>query len=253
MKESPSVPVGQGDFRTRLFKPARELDYLINLPVAKAHCQTRITCALKNLKGLLPDSEKRRFHSQGLHRPIAELSRLVRQDLIIADGIQGDLTFEEGGNPVRMDRIMIARDPVLLDSFVAESLGYHWTDIEHLSLAARLGVGRPLENREQIVELNRPQGSAEPITGTRALKRLLDHIDERQACSTCLGGLIHALQRLENQGRLAGFKKKICIGQGFKEISGSNIGIGNCTAGFSRFLPGCPPSPADIVPFLRPK
>ncbi|NLM36562.1 MAG: DUF362 domain-containing protein, partial [Firmicutes bacterium] len=38
------------------------VDYLINLPVLKAHCQTLLTCALKNLKGCIPDDEKRRFH-----------------------------------------------------------------------------------------------------------------------------------------------------------------------------------------------
>ena len=47
------------------------LDYLINVPVLKGHCQTKITCALKNLKGCIPNSEKRRFHTMGLHKPIA--------------------------------------------------------------------------------------------------------------------------------------------------------------------------------------
>ena len=39
------------------------VDYMINVPVMKGHCQTRITCALKNMKGLIPNAEKRRFHS----------------------------------------------------------------------------------------------------------------------------------------------------------------------------------------------
>ena len=32
-----------------------------------------MTCALKNLKGCLPDREKRRFHALGLTKPIAAL------------------------------------------------------------------------------------------------------------------------------------------------------------------------------------
>jgi len=60
-------------------------DYLINLPVLKGHCQTNITCALKNLKGCISDSEKRKFHRQGLHQPIAYLNKLLKQDLIIID------------------------------------------------------------------------------------------------------------------------------------------------------------------------
>ena len=30
-------------------------DYFINVPVLKGHCQTRMTCCLKNLKGCIPD------------------------------------------------------------------------------------------------------------------------------------------------------------------------------------------------------
>lgn len=48
-------------------------DFLVDLPVLKGHCQTRMTCALKNLKGCIPDREKRRFHTLGLTRPIAAL------------------------------------------------------------------------------------------------------------------------------------------------------------------------------------
>ena len=44
---------------------ALDADFLIDLPVLKGHCQTEMTCALKNLKGCLPDREKRRFHSDG--------------------------------------------------------------------------------------------------------------------------------------------------------------------------------------------
>ena len=33
------------------------VDFLINVPVMKGHCQTKITCALKNMKGLIPNSE----------------------------------------------------------------------------------------------------------------------------------------------------------------------------------------------------
>ena len=29
----------------------KDIDYLINVPVLKGHCQTKITCALKNMKG----------------------------------------------------------------------------------------------------------------------------------------------------------------------------------------------------------
>ena len=59
----------------RVCRRALEVDYLIDVPVLKAHCQTRMTCALKNLKGCIPDREKRRFHRDGLHRSIARLGQ----------------------------------------------------------------------------------------------------------------------------------------------------------------------------------
>ena len=93
-----------------------EVDRLINLPVLKGHCQTIMTCALKNLKGCLPDSEKRRFHSIGLHRPIAALNLAIRPDLILVDALCGDITFEEGGNPLEMNRLIMGCDPVKIDA-----------------------------------------------------------------------------------------------------------------------------------------
>ncbi|MCD7885251.1 MAG: DUF362 domain-containing protein, partial [Lachnospiraceae bacterium] len=68
----------------------QEFDFLINVPVLKGHCQTKITCALKNMKGLIPNREKRRFHSMGLHDPIAHLNAGIHQDFIVVDHICGD-------------------------------------------------------------------------------------------------------------------------------------------------------------------
>ena len=58
---------------------AMKLDFLINVPVMKGHCQTKITCALKNMKGLIPNTEKRHFHAMGLHKPIAHLAARLRR------------------------------------------------------------------------------------------------------------------------------------------------------------------------------
>ena len=118
-----------------------KVDYLINMPVLKGHCQTNITCALKNMKGCIPNSEKRRFHSMGLHKPIAYLNKLIRQNLIIVDGMNGDLNFEEGGNPVQMNTIIAGKDPVLVDSYAAHLMGFSIKGIPYISIAASIGAG----------------------------------------------------------------------------------------------------------------
>lgn len=131
-----------------------KVGYLINVPVMKGHCQTKMTCALKNMKGCIPDSEKRRFHTMGLHKPIAYLNKIIKQDLIIVDGMNGDLNFEEGGNPVRMNRIFAGKDPVLIDAYAAYLMGFSVEEIPYIGLAERIGVGTAdLENAD-IVELN---------------------------------------------------------------------------------------------------
>ncbi len=126
-------------------------DFLINIPVLKGHCQTKITCALKNLKGLLPNAEKRHFHQMGLHRPIAHLAAAVRQDFIVIDHICGDPDFEEGGRPLTKNCIMAALDPVLADSYACYLLGYTADDVPYIRLAEELGVGSADLNKAEIL------------------------------------------------------------------------------------------------------
>ena len=54
MQKEKGAPVQCGDMTLNICKSVLDLDFLINVPVLKGHCQTKITCALKNMKGLLP-------------------------------------------------------------------------------------------------------------------------------------------------------------------------------------------------------
>ena len=96
---------------------------LVNIPVLKGHGQTRLTCALKNLKGCIPDSEKRRYHSLGIHRPVALLNTVVKPAFTLVDGLNGDPYWEEGGSPERRDILLLGRDPVAIDSCACSLLG----------------------------------------------------------------------------------------------------------------------------------
>jgi uncharacterized protein (DUF362 family) len=232
---------------------ALALDFMINLPVMKGHCQTLLTCALKNNKGIIPDREKRRFHSLGLHRPIAHLNTQARNDFIVADGICGDLDFEEGGNPVPSGRIFAARDPVLCDAWAAEQMGYRVGEIPYIGMAEKLGVGRGDPARARVRELNRPALSPNisgslPRPGAK-VRQLARHIEESNACSACYAALVFALSRM-GQGELARLGGRIALGQGFRGGTGK-LGVGNCCSGFTRFCPGCPPSGAKVLAFLR--
>ena len=234
---------------------ALAVDFMINLPVMKGHCQTLLTCALKNNKGIISDREKRHFHSLGLKTPIAHLNTVARNDFIVVDGICGDLDFEEGGNPVYAGRMFAARDPVLCDAWAAGLMGYKVSEIPYIGLAESLGVG--VTGPAQVRELNRSSDAA--ATGGRLqyrrwdkspakVRQLSGSVREESACSACYAGLIFALSRLGgNERKRLG---EICIGQGFQGKKGS-LGVGRCTADFDASCPGCPPTGAEALAFLK--
>jgi uncharacterized protein (DUF362 family) len=232
---------------------AMAVDFMINLPVMKGHCQTLLTCALKNNKGIMPDREKRRFHSLGLHKPIAHLNTVARNDFIVVDGICGDLDFEEGGNPVFAGRMFAARDPVLCDAWAAAQMGYRTEDVPYIGLAEKLKVGIGDPQKAVLRELNRAESAAgssseAPRPGGK-VKQLAARIREAEACSACYAGLVFALSRM-NRDELARLKEPVAIGQGFRGKKGV-IGVGQCTSGFDAYCPGCPPSGMAVLEFLR--
>ena len=230
-------------------KCAFDVDFMINVPVMKGHCQTRVTCALKNLKGLLPNSEKRRFHTMGLHKPIAHLSRGIRQDFILVDSICGDPSFEEGGNPMVMNRIFAALDPVLCDSYVCKLLQYRTDEVPYIGMAEKLGSGSTDLSKAIVRELNLPDRQ-DVLPDIRRVMRLAEMAEDVDSCSACYGYLIPALDQLDREGLLKDFPEKICIGQGYKGKTGK-LGIGNCTKDFEHSLKGCPPVETAIYDFLK--
>lgn len=235
--------------KIKLCDKAAAADYMINMPVLKGHCQTTITCALKNNKGVIPNSEKRRFHTLGLHKPIAHLNTIARNDFILVDNICGDLDFEEGGNPVVMNRVLGFKDPVLCDAFVCDCMGYSVEDVPYITIAERLGVGSTDTAHANIICLNEAANGDSHFKMTRRVQNLADYTEPRDACSACYGSLIYALDRLNDSGYLNKGLPKICIGQGYKGKDGV-IGVGQCTSCFGKTLGGCPPKTADIVEFL---
>jgi len=233
-------------------KPLLETDFLINLPVLKGHCQTYMTCAMKNLKGCLPDSEKRRFHQLGLMKPIAYLNKALKPGLTIVDAICGDLDFEEGGNPVPMGRIIAGVDSVLIDTYGAALLGFDVQDVEYIGIGEGLGVGSTDLEAAELHEYNEEAKTKNTYAPTNLARRLGKNVVADKACSACYGSLIHALKRLE-EGGFKVPKDKICIGQGFRGKSGEGLGIGACTHCFKDNVPGCPPTAAAMMEFLKSK
>lgn len=220
---------------------ALDAGFLINLPVLKGHCQTALTCALKNCKGCIPDREKRRFHTEGLIKPIAALAAALRPQLTIVDSICGDLDFEEGGNPIHTGRMFLGTDPVQIDAYGCQLMGLDLSEVPYIALAEQWGAGSSRVEAEDIVLLNQPGAASGYPRPSRKVAALTRNVDARSACSACYASLVRALHRSG-----AG-PDKIAIGQDWKGVPFNGLGIGRCCDRAARQVKGCPPSAADIM------
>ena len=229
--------VGQIDVCCR----ALDAGLLVDLPVLKGHCQTIMTCALKNLKGCLPDREKRHFHAMGLQKPIAALGAALKPKLIVVDSICGDLDFEEGGNPVQTNRMYLGTDAVQLDAYGRSLMGLNPEDVPYIELAEQYGGGKASWRAEDIVELNHPSDGASDPRPRGTVAGLVRNVHENQACSACFAALVRALHAT---GR--GQSEGIYIGQGWQGKTLDGLGIGKCCKGAQTCVMGCPPT-ADAI------
>jgi len=168
---------------------------------------------------------------------------LLKTGYCVVDGICGDLSFEEGGTPLSANRIIVGQNPITVDSFCAELIGYKPDDIDYLSISRRMGLGNYFSDKTQIIELNSDRKPMNSGRSKRISEQYSTLIEEDSACSVCYAALIHALHR---SGRQLRMREKIHIGQGFINKTGT-VGVGNCTCKFEKYVQGCPPSATDII------
>lgn len=247
LKGDQSTPVDTPFGPIRICRRALEADFLINLPVLKGHCQTVMTCALKNCKGCIPDSEKRRFHTAGLMKPIAALACALRPHLTIVDSICGDLDFEEGGNPVPTGRMHLGTDPVQLDAYGCRLMGLSPEEVPYIGLAQQWGGGSTQIGPDDVKTLNAPTQAASYPPPSGLVAQLTRGVQADRACSACYAALVRALHTGGNPNRTP-----IAIGQGWQGKSFDGVGVGRCCGCASHPVPGCPPTARDIAKALEP-
>jgi len=108
---------------------------IINLPKLKTHVSAKMTCGMKNLIGLLPDSEKRKVHIKGVHDSIADIFEVFRPVLTVVDAV----TCQEGDGPTYGDRvdlglIVAGKDIVSVDKVCSQIIGLPWEEVKYISL-----------------------------------------------------------------------------------------------------------------------
>lgn len=118
-----------------------DADVFINIPIAKHHSATDVTLSMKNLMGI--NWNRVYFHQNGLHQAIADLSTVVKPDLIIMDANRILLTNGPNGpGQTRDDKMVIAgTDPVAVDAYATTLFNRAPENISHIQYAYELGVG----------------------------------------------------------------------------------------------------------------
>lgn len=144
-----------GEIELELSEIAFEYEFILSLPVLKAHSVCGLTGALKNQFGFLSTKERIELHQyKDIHRAIAELNLIVKPNFYIVDAVE-TLTYtnelRHGGKKAQLGYMLAGRDPVSLDIAGLEMLqrvepklaGKTPDDIPHLRHAIELEVGAP--------------------------------------------------------------------------------------------------------------
>lgn len=97
-----------------------DCDLLVNIPKVGTHHKTLLTCAFKNLFGLLAERRKYSvYHPLGVDKVIADLAKIVRSDLNIVDA---------------RDEVIVGVDSLPVDILAPRYVGLDPTSVEHLKL-----------------------------------------------------------------------------------------------------------------------
>lgn len=124
---------------------------IISVPKLKIHRLATVTLGIKNMMGAL--ASKGSMHNGRLNENIADLASILKPSLTVIDGIIAGEGHETSGNPVEMNLIIAGADPVAVDAVGAAVMGIQPTEVKHLVLAERKGLGTcRLENIEVIGE-----------------------------------------------------------------------------------------------------
>lgn len=112
---------------------------IISVPKLKIHRLTAATIGVKNMMGAL--ASKGSMHNGKLHENIADLASVLKPSLTVIDGIIAGEGHETNGSPVEMNLVIAGTDPVAVDAVGAAVMGVSPSEVKHLVLAERKGLG----------------------------------------------------------------------------------------------------------------
>ncbi len=140
-----TIPNGKKLQKTKVHELVLSSDVFINVPVLKNHSSARMTGALKNMMGVVWD--RGYWHRNNLNQCIADyalypkkpaLNVMDAYNVMMRNGPRG-VSKEDLSN---MKSLMISTDWVAIDAAGAKMMGKEPESIEHIALAAAMGIGK---------------------------------------------------------------------------------------------------------------
>ena len=235
----------------------QQADVIISVPKLKTHDQTEMTCAIKNLKGLLTDKAKKAMHQQGLFEGVIDLMSAVKPRLAVVDAI----ICQEGvgpifGKPVEMNLILAGKDLVAVDATCARLIGYSPRETLLTVNAAARGLGTM--SADQIVLVGAPletvkrrfmrsvEDSPVEVDGFRL-------IHDAATCTGCRNTVMSALIDMRNADQLM-YLPGVTVVTGGSPLPADAapetvVAVGLCMQENQsvRHVKGCPPNNAMVV------
>jgi uncharacterized protein (DUF362 family) len=278
-----SVDLG-GGVELKFSQDILESDFVVDLPVMKAHNQTVVSLGIKNLKGVIDINSRKKCHSadpdKDLHYMVARLADKMPPMLTLLDGIY---TNERGpafdGKMHRSDLLVASRDVLSADLVGARLLGHDAANVPHLAHAA-VNHSRPVnlsdidvigesiaENaafHEYDFQYSEDEEVCLPVPlAKQGIKGVFYRKYDTSMCTYCSGvnGVMLTAIRYAWQGEAfddvevltgkkmvpaPGKKKTILLGKCMYKAHRENPDINKMIA-----IKGCPPKPADIVKALH--
>lgn len=154
---SGSREVRSGPYVFYVAKPVLEADCIINCAKLKTHSLTLLTCAVKNMFGVIPGFRKGEQHKlypkpRAFADMLVHLYRLVTPAVTIVDGVLAMAgNGPSSGTPCNLGLVIAGHDGVAVDAVVADIVGFGPDVIDTTRIAAAMRVGEGRMERIEVV------------------------------------------------------------------------------------------------------
>jgi uncharacterized protein (DUF362 family) len=184
-EERIDLPLAGSDILTQISVPKKvvEADFLINFSKLKTHRFGAMTGAVKNWVGLIEKNTRLRHHQNQLPKLVAELHKLLPEDLCLTDAlIIGEGDGPDLCSPRLLGVLLASNDPVASDSVASELLSIDRNELIFPWTAYLDGIGEIHRNLIRVVGCDAREIAIH-------VERPIEVLYNRFPCNIVMGGM----------------------------------------------------------------